>query len=96
MKAGYIVPEPSRHLDEIYVAHAPPLPPAASRTEALNKATKPDASKGDELPHEPQVLLTRKAVPPILSLFDLPLSSSRDIYRAIEQAKLRIERGQYK
>lgn len=96
MKAGHIVPEPSRHLDEIYVAHAPPLPPATTRTEALENATRTNSSNASGLPPKPEILLTRKAVAPILSLFDLPLASAADIYRAIEQVKLRIERGVYK
>jgi hypothetical protein len=37
------------------------------------------------------MLLRREAVPDILTLFGLPESAGKDIYRAIEQAKQRTE-----
>ena len=43
-----------------------------------------------------QVILARDAVPPILSLFDLPSSAASDMHRAIEQAGVRLRRGVYK
>lgn len=43
-----------------------------------------------------QVILAPDAVPPILSLFDLPPSAASDMHRAIEQAGVRLRRGAYK
>ena len=43
-----------------------------------------------------QVILAREAVPPILSLFELPPSAASDMHRAIEQAGVRLRRGVYK
>lgn len=40
-----------------------------------------------------ELLLTREAVPPILKLFHLPGSAADDIYRAMQQVRVRVEKG---
>jgi len=90
LERGAIKPETNASLDEIFIAHVPPLSDKVSPLQALTQETGPAAAK------EKKVLLTRHAVPPILSLFNLPSSAASDIYRAIEQATVRLERGIYK
>ncbi|KAI0044417.1 hypothetical protein FA95DRAFT_1562282 [Auriscalpium vulgare] len=87
LQRGAIVAETNAGLDEIYMAHAPALSAEAemSRAEALRLETERVAEK------EGKVLLTRDAVPPVLSLFELPSSSASDMYRAIAQAKMRVK-----
>ncbi|KAF5360635.1 hypothetical protein D9756_004997 [Leucocoprinus leucothites] len=76
LKSGSIVPEPSEALDAIVKEFATPVTPAAS--EGPQQAT-----------HE--FVLTRNAVPAITKLFELKENSNADMYRAIEQARLRLE-----
>ncbi|KAL4069913.1 mitochondrial K+-H+ exchange-related-domain-containing protein [Scleroderma yunnanense] len=40
-----------------------------------------------------ELLLAREAVPRILQLFELPESVARDMYRAMEQVRVRVEKG---
>ena len=53
----------------------------------------PDADSESE--SAGRLLLTRDAVPSLVTLFDLPSDSAfaTDVYRALEQARLRIERA---
>lgn len=44
-------------------------------------------------PSSHKLLLTRKAVPGILRLFELPESAAANLYRAIEQVRARLQRG---
>ncbi|KAF9452920.1 hypothetical protein P691DRAFT_755954 [Macrolepiota fuliginosa MF-IS2] len=83
---GVIVPEGSEALDAIFKDFSPPSTP--SEEESSNTVSK-DA-RGHEL------LLRKEAVPTIVSLFGLKKSADADLYRAIEQARLRIENGRLK
>jgi hypothetical protein len=42
---------------------------------------------------EPQMLLTRDAIPRITALFELPPSAGAELHRAMEQARMRVGRG---
>lgn len=68
-----IVPEPSQELDEIYAQYTP----ASSSPEPSTSTTQ----------HE--LLLTRDAVPAIVERFELDPSADTDLYRALEQVRLR-------
>jgi hypothetical protein len=59
----------------------------------IKKFSAPDEPQATN-PQSHEVLLTREAVPAIISLLELKQSTHTDLYRAIEQARLRIERGQ--
>lgn len=77
-----VVPEGSETLDAIFKNFSPPSSPST---------VEESSSDGD---HE--LLLSRGAVPAIITLFGLKESVNADLYRAIEQARLRIENGQLK
>lgn len=76
---GVIVPEPSEALDELYLAHAPSKAPSKPESKSESKSS--------------DLLLTREAIPTILSQFGLSGSTTADIYRAIEQARQRTVGG---
>ncbi|KXN81795.1 hypothetical protein AN958_03721 [Leucoagaricus sp. SymC.cos] len=77
-----IVPERSDALDAIICECSAPVPSGKESQ---------DISPSKVQDHE--FLLTREAVPAIISLFELKQSVHTDLYRAIEQARLRIESG---
>ncbi|KII90774.1 hypothetical protein PLICRDRAFT_106278 [Plicaturopsis crispa FD-325 SS-3] len=83
---GAIVPEASSELDRIYAQYKPEAGPPESSD------PKNPSSDGSEA-ERTSVLLTRDAVPEILSLFELPPAAEADIYRAVEQARIRVEEG---
>ncbi|KAJ3561664.1 hypothetical protein NP233_g10058 [Leucocoprinus birnbaumii] len=73
-----IVPESSDALDAIFKESSAPVVAAQEEPEEI-------ASEKHE------IVLTRGAIPPITRLFELSESSNADLYRAIEQARLRLE-----
>ncbi|KAI0357350.1 hypothetical protein OH77DRAFT_1588272 [Trametes cingulata] len=104
LRQGAIVPQTSAELDVIYAKYAPkplPAPPAAAASE---KSPPPSehASPPNDSEHAPagevagaQLLLTKDAVPELQRILDLPEDSTfaSDVYRALEQARLRLEGG---
>jgi hypothetical protein len=81
LDSGAIVPQASQQLDKIYDDFALPAKRSVSSspsTSLVNKSTQ-----------EP--LLTRDAVPVIVAR--LKLKESADMYRAVEQARVRIKAG---
>jgi len=84
---GAIVPEGSEALDAILKEFSQSEPP--SSTEEPLKST--STNNGTQ-----ELVLRREAVPPIVNLFGLKKSADADLYRAIEQARLRIGSGQSK
>ncbi|KAJ3503908.1 hypothetical protein NMY22_g18088 [Coprinellus aureogranulatus] len=71
-----IVPEPSEELDQIYEEYTPKsLPPPSDHSPAATP--------------QHQLLLTKAAVPAILDRFQLEPSVSADLYRALEQVRVR-------
>ncbi|EPS98482.1 hypothetical protein FOMPIDRAFT_1165413 [Fomitopsis schrenkii] len=84
LERGAILPRPSPELDAIYAEHAP-----SSTTRPVSA---PSTSENSEQ-HDPHLLLTRAAVPAIAQFLGVPPASTfaADMYRALEQAKLRIE-----
>ncbi|KAI0056274.1 hypothetical protein BV25DRAFT_1832383 [Artomyces pyxidatus] len=85
LQYGAIVAQTNGNLDEIYLRHAPTPSTTVSPSEALHRETDPGPERDEKM------LLTRDAVPPILSLFGLPSSAASDIYRAIAQADVRLK-----
>ncbi|KIM80956.1 hypothetical protein PILCRDRAFT_821813 [Piloderma croceum F 1598] len=88
---GAIVPEASEELDKIYAEHDPlqsNTTTSPSDTNTTNPHSSPDSTANPE-PAPPPLLLTRAAIPAIVSLFNLTGHSSADMYRALEQARLR-------
>ena len=84
-----IVPESSESLDEVYKLYPPTTESSPSDPGFIPK-TNPEK--------KPQhiLLLRPEAVPSILSLFEFESttsSSSADLHRAIEQARLRVSSG---
>ncbi|KAH7885241.1 mitochondrial K+-H+ exchange-related-domain-containing protein [Phlebopus sp. FC_14] len=62
----------------------------ASGTHSRASSSSETSSPGGDSHHPPQRLLTRKAIPQILNLFDLPQSAAADMYRAVEQVRGRL------
>jgi len=87
-----IVPEASELLDEVYKLYA--------RKKLSAACDDPKSSSDFSIPktnpdREPQhtLLLGPEAVPDILSLFGFESTTSADLHRAIEQARLRVAGG---
>lgn len=76
------MPEPSEALDEVYKEYQPPTEPSSTSSPTPAKT---------EAQHS--LLLTRDAVPAILSRFELKASAGADLYRAVEQARARVSSG---
>ncbi|PBK97839.1 hypothetical protein ARMGADRAFT_987831 [Armillaria gallica] len=83
---GTIVPQSSKILDQIYHDYLPkalPSPPNAGSSD-------PKKSPKSPIPEE-QLLLSREAIPKIISSFNLRSSAAADMYRAVEQARVRVK-----
>ncbi|EIN13022.1 hypothetical protein PUNSTDRAFT_98047 [Punctularia strigosozonata HHB-11173 SS5] len=94
IEEGVISPEPNPELESIYASHQP-LRDADSDASSTPDQVAPqhrDAPTQSNTASE-GLLLTREAIPSVLQLFDLPPTSAADIYRAMEQAKVRLGRG---
>ena len=94
-----IVPEASKPLDEVYRLY-PPTTPSASSDDPDSVSKSNSASSEFSIPktnpdREPQhtLLLGPEAVASILSLFEFESTTSADLHRAIEQARLRVASG---
>jgi len=86
--ADAIIPEASEPLDAIYKQFTPASsPPPSSKSTPSEKEDPPTSSNQHSL------LLTRAAVPTIIDLFQLRSNAENDLYRAVEQARLRVESG---
>ncbi|KAA1469952.1 hypothetical protein DENSPDRAFT_653285 [Dentipellis sp. KUC8613] len=91
LQTGAIVPKSSSDLDDIYVRHAPRIESGAPELHA----TKEESAETKSTEVDEKILLKRDAVPPILKMFGLPEDAAADIYRAIEQADVRLKQGIY-
>ncbi|KAI0647664.1 mitochondrial K+-H+ exchange-related-domain-containing protein [Trametes meyenii] len=96
LEHGSIVPHSSSELDVIYAKYAPlPLPgpsPSAEKPPPPSEhASSHNGRAGSEQP--PRLLLTKEAVPELVKVLQLPEDSTfaADVYRALEQARLRLE-----
>ncbi|TFK52229.1 hypothetical protein OE88DRAFT_1657365 [Heliocybe sulcata] len=87
LERGSIVPEPSEELDQIYASNRPqdPTSPYSSSKAASGTETNSTTEGGDAA----GILLSRDAVPSIMSRFDMPPAAAADIYRALAQADVR-------
>ncbi|KAI0366671.1 hypothetical protein BV20DRAFT_971606 [Pilatotrama ljubarskyi] len=106
LRQGAIVPQTSPELDVIYAKYAPkPLPaPSSEKSPPPSEhSSPPEGGEKDE--HTAagevagaQLLLTKEAVPELQKILDLPEDSTfaSDVYRALEQARLRLEGGDTK
>lgn len=81
-----IVPEGSEALDAIFKDFSP--------SESSTSTEGPPNTKSNQDGYE--LLLRREAVPAIVNLFGMKKGADADIYRAIEQARLRVENEQSK
>ena len=101
---GAILPQPSPELDAVYAKYAPPIPPPLTApTPSPSKEAKEDVDSDasstpdwEEVPEsERKLILTRDAVPALTSVLGLrpETSFASDVYRALEQARLRLERA---
>ena len=73
---GAIVPEHNIALDKIYETYG----------------NENGSIKQTESGNEEKLILTKEAVPKIVSLFDLPSSASADLFRALDQTTARLEK----
>lgn len=84
---------PSPELDAIYKQFGTKLITASrSETELLPRRTLSEDSKADNssvTADGVEMLLTREAIPAIISTFSLEETASTDMYRAFEQARVR-------
>ncbi|TEB24006.1 hypothetical protein FA13DRAFT_1669596, partial [Coprinellus micaceus] len=94
-----IVPESSQELDAIYTRHAPNPSPSLSdpitspppSDHSLSSGSSPKSSTNSEN-HE--LLLIPTAIPEILEKFELEPGATGDLYRALEQARVRTGAGE--
>ncbi|KIK26746.1 hypothetical protein PISMIDRAFT_8770 [Pisolithus microcarpus 441] len=109
---GFVHPEPSRALDDVYRLFSP----SASNTNGAqlnglqtpssdlrglpenatdsNPKTAPSSMADNNTgPLAHHLLLSRKAVPKILELFSIPNPAAADMYRAMEQVRVRLQAG---
>ncbi|KAF8157853.1 mitochondrial K+-H+ exchange-related-domain-containing protein [Crassisporium funariophilum] len=86
-----IVPEASEPLNEVYKLHPFTPSPSASTSTPPGSAESSIPKPQQEPQHE--VLLGRDAVPAILSTFELGSTAAADLYRAVEQARVRVSSG---
>ncbi|OSD07619.1 hypothetical protein PYCCODRAFT_1430864 [Trametes coccinea BRFM310] len=102
LKQGAIVPQTSTELDVIYAKYAPaalPTPPAPpppsehSSPPHHNDHGAQDEKAGTYAGGGARLLLTKEAVPELQKVLELPEDSTfaADVYRALEQARLRLE-----
>lgn len=100
-----VIPEASESLDAIFQEFSP-TPTNSQSSDAENSSKSEMAgiiednsnAKGDKNQDDNgrghQLLLRKDAVPALVNLFGLEESTSADLRRAIEQARLRIETGE--
>lgn len=81
LEGNVIVPEKSRLLDSVYTQHSP-------RPKEKSEADVENSESGRK---QHAILLTRDAVPTIVRQFALGTTAEADLYRAVEQARLRVE-----
>ncbi|KIY44749.1 hypothetical protein FISHEDRAFT_67308 [Fistulina hepatica ATCC 64428] len=107
---GAIHPRADAALDAVYRTHAPKInsndpavvggPPSndsegSSRNNPSSKSTTTTAPSSESRPAPTSdLLLAPSAVPSIIQLYDLPASSEADLLRAVEQAKMRVSKGE--
>lgn len=89
-----IIPKPSETLDAIYKAHRAASPTPSPQITRLPRSTPitSDAEHEKLLEKEAEhvLLLDKTAVPVILEKFDLDKAAGAEMYRALEQARIRI------
>ncbi|KAF7979991.1 hypothetical protein HWV62_43822 [Athelia sp. TMB] len=83
---GAIVPEESQELEQLKAQYEAPH---ASTAQATPIPIKTSAEGEDSAPAPKNLLLSRSAIPPLLSTFGLKETVSTEMYRALEQARLR-------
>ena len=93
---GAIVPRSSTELDDLYaeqkksrtaLTHKAEAEAGARADAGANEQDRPGSSP--QSPPPPRLLLTHDAIPRVLTLFDLSISAGADMYRAVEQARVR-------
>ncbi|KAJ3792322.1 mitochondrial K+-H+ exchange-related-domain-containing protein [Lentinula aff. detonsa] len=82
---GHVTSAPSPGLDAIYEKYAPKPAPLTSSSQNPTSSHNSSQSTIEDV----EMLLTRDAVPAIISTFSLEESAASDMYRAIEQAQVR-------
>lgn len=91
IKHGHVVSAPSLELDAIYKQFgtksitAEAAPPSSEDAKAQ--------SSSQPATEDVEMLLTREAVPAIVSTFSLEETAASDMYRAIEQARVRTSKS---
>ena len=97
---GAIVPKASEELDKLYAEYDPlksntstsessaPLTSGVN-TNPTNQRPSPNSHSSTDSKLSSPLLLTGSAIPAVVSLFNLTGHSSADMYRALEQARLR-------
>ncbi len=75
-----VVPTANKDLDRIYQDYAP---------KALPAPTPHSITVTPQPPFSDQLLLTREGIPQIRATFDLGSTAESDMYRAVEQARVR-------
>ncbi|KAF6754903.1 mitochondrial K+-H+ exchange-related-domain-containing protein, partial [Ephemerocybe angulata] len=84
-----IVPESSEVLDAIYRQFDPSRSSAPPKPQGLPRSTPITSSSSSTEPPSQGLLLTKTAVPAIVEKFELGTNATADLYRAVEQARVR-------
>ncbi|TFK33022.1 mitochondrial K+-H+ exchange-related-domain-containing protein [Crucibulum laeve] len=94
LNTGAIVPEASESLDKVYEQYPASSPEAkASPSVTSSDASSVINSTTDQAEPKHNILLSRDAVPAIVELFNLKPTTVSDLYRAVEQARVRVKSG---
>jgi len=90
LEKGVLVPQASPILDALYKEYpaSSPFSDAAPPKEPVSAATPPPAGAADY-----EVLLEKNVVPQLVQRFGLEDSTQGDLYRALEQARVRVVTG---
>ncbi|KAF8800102.1 hypothetical protein BYT27DRAFT_7200608 [Phlegmacium glaucopus] len=88
-----IVPEASESLDEVYKLYPPTTSPSSLSSDPIPESNSSIPKTNLEREPQHQLLLRPEAVQAILSLLDLEPTTSADLHRALEQARLRVSSG---
>lgn len=100
---GAIVPKASEELDKLYAEYDPlksntvastsqssaPLTSGVNTNPTNQQRPSPNSHSSTDSKLSSPLLLTGSAIPAVVSLFNLTGHSSADMYRALEQARLR-------
>lgn len=92
IKSNHVLPQPSPVLDEVYACYAASEALADKRPTLASHDSNSEPNDHSSIPSQPRLLLSADAIPRIRATFRLPESAGGSILRAIDQARMRIDK----